>query len=200
MDLNSMNKLVFEKIHEIVLNHRILLTENDILEFLKIRNRWPYQYYHEIDDIHKVLSHRCPVQCIGYNDVPICDEFYDKRGRFIFDSWKKFYDLGFTTMISEVLDLTEELRDLEKKIREIIGINFGANFYFSKGQISNTPSSWNHHNHSYDVVVKSIYGKSIWKIGEDVVELENTSVGIFSGTYHSVISCPEKRLSLTINL
>ena len=193
---------IFQKIYQIVSNHQLELQEQDIFNFLKIRNRWPYQYYHDIDFFNssdQSLKHYCPVQCIGNDDFPIYDEFYDKRGRFIFDIWKRYYDLGFTTMISDVLDLNEDLRSLQQKIFKITGKFVIGNFYITGNSNNNFPS-WKHHKHSYDVVVKSLYGKSTWKIDNDVIELEDITIGILSGTYHSVINCPTKRLSLTINI
>jgi hypothetical protein len=194
--------LCFEKIYKIVSEFQLNFKEEDIFNFLKIRNRWPYQYYHDIDFSNltsKNFEYFCPVQCIGYNNNPIYDEFYDKRGRFIFDIWKKYHDLGFTTMISDVLDLNESLRFLQQKIFEVTGTSVIGNFYLT-GTVNDTIPSWKHHKHSYDVVVKSIYGKSLWKIDDSMVELEDNTIGILSNTYHSVISCPTKRLSLTINI
>jgi len=199
-----MDDFVFGRVYSIVSNTALDILESDVLDFLKIENRWPYQYYHDIDFSSTTHYQRpesyCPIQCIGYNDIHILDQFYDRRGRFIFDIWKKYYDLGFTTMISDVLDLNESLRSLRQKIFNETGLRINGNFYLTGETTNQNCVSWNHHNHNYDVIVKSIYGKSLWKINDEIVELEKNPIGILSGTYHSVISCPTKRLTLTINL
>ena len=118
---------------------------------------------------------------------------------FIFDEWKKYYDLGFTTMISNVMDLTPELRDLRKKMFELTGINFVGNFYLSKG--NNSKKSWDPHNHHYNVIVKVLYGETKWKISKDIFQYEeNDTILIPAKTDHSVVECLSDRLTLTINL
>ena len=121
-----------------------------------------------------------------------------------YDKWKKLYDNGFATIMFNVLDLTEELRELNEKLMPIRGSHTLANFYFSKGTETRRPS-FDVHTHDYNVIVKPIYGKVHWKInGEDFIadpkENPNSVIVIPAYTEHQVVSSKEPKLSLTINL
>ena len=104
-------------------------------------------------------------------------------------------------MISDVMDLNEQLRSLQKEIFNYTGRNVLGNFYLTKGSPDHkNPVSWRPHGHPYDVIVKIIYGKTKWKINGDMFDYENQTILIPSGTSHSVVECTGKRLSLTLNL
>ena len=154
---------------------------------MKIRNRWVK--YLDIPPVLNVTQWR--------NNY--WGEFYDDSGLFLFDQWKKTYDLGFTSILTDVTDLTSDLRDLEDKIRKFSGTRGNANLYLSKGS-ENHRVSFDEHMHDYDVIVKMIYGKSLWKIGNEYVEMENNTFLIPAHTSHCVVECKGKKLSLTINL
>ena len=115
-----------------------------------------------------------------------------------YEKWNEYYELGYTTIISNVFDLTDDLRKLNKSLEKLVGCLINANFYFSKpGQ---TPS-FEHHSHSYHVIAKQIYGNSNWKLGEKAFTLKpNESIIIPAKTMHSVTHKYEKKLSLTINI
>ena len=49
-----------------------------------------------------------------------------------FDKWHKYYSLGYTTVIGNVLDLNPELRKIENYLTEELGIMCCGNFYFWK--------------------------------------------------------------------
>ena len=67
-----------------------------MLSLLQIKYRWQKDWIH-------VINH-CGI---------INEDFFNLNGAYInYDRWKKFYDMGFTTLMFNVLDLTEELRDL----------------------------------------------------------------------------------------
>lgn len=171
-------------------NYKINITEDDIFNLLKITNRWPYQYHHGCPSVEIICEWMSNYR----------DEFYDLSGKFNFERWKKKYDDGFTTILSDVLDLNEELRFLQNKLSEISGKSTQANFYFSKGTDKHRVS-FNHHNHDYDVFVKIIYGKCKFKLDQEYFDCKSGDViYIPSGTYHSVVECTDKKLSLTINL
>ena len=170
-------------IHE----HQINLNEDDILDLLKIRNRW-IKYKNDP-----------PVLTITQWREHYWGEYYDDAGLFLFDQWKKSYDLGFTSILVDVTDLTQQLRDLEDKIRQFSGTRGNANFYLTKGSNIHRVSFADHF-HDYDVIVKMIYGKCVWKIDNQYVELQNNTILIPANTTHSVVECTDKKLSLTINL
>jgi mannose-6-phosphate isomerase-like protein (cupin superfamily) len=187
-DADFLNKLL-----NVVNEHQINLSEQDIFDLLKITNRWPIRTLNNLPTIN-VIS-----QWGGNYD----SEFFSSGGVFIFDKWKKTYEQGFTSILTDILDLSEELRNLDEKIFKFSGKKTHANFYLTKG----TDGCENHrvslppHSHDYNVIVKMIYGKCKWKIGEKFLDLtENDTILVPAGTLHSVVECRDKKLSLTINL
>jgi mannose-6-phosphate isomerase-like protein (cupin superfamily) len=168
-------------------NLNILLTEDDVFNFLKNEKRWPFKYI------------------CGQPSVEIIDNFGCKQSFFIkkngylnFEEWKKTYDLGFTTIISNILDLNEELRYIDNFLKMKTGKEVNGNFYFSiPGQLP----SFSMHSHSYEVFVKQIYGETDWIIGSQKFTLKpQQTTFIPKGENHQVISKFNKKLSLTINL
>ena len=172
----------------IIANTPINIDEKKMLSLLQIKYRWQKDWIHVINN--------CGI---------INEDFFELNGAFInYDRWKKFYDMGFTTLMFNVLDLTEELRELDEKLLYIRGSHTLANFYFSKGTETRRPS-FDIHTHDYNVIVKPIYGKVHWKInGEDFIadpkENPNRVIIIPAYTEHQVISSKEPKLSLTFNL
>ena len=78
------------------------------------------------------------------------------------------------------------------------GLVLNGNFYFSK---PNQITSFDSHNHNYDVIVKQIYGESDWVIGDNKFLLKPQKVAIVpKTTNHMVTSKKTKKLSLTINI
>ena len=179
------DKNTLEQIYKIVSDHEISLTEDDIFNFLRITNRWPYEYYWKQPSIEVITEYGG-----GYT-------IFDMKGRFLFDEWKKYYDLGFTSILSNVFDLTPELRKLSEKIFQFVGTEVNSNFYFTRGS-TNHRISFPHHDHDYHVIVKPIYGKSKWILGEKMFTPEHPFI-IPAWTRHSVCECKEKKLSLSIN-
>jgi mannose-6-phosphate isomerase-like protein (cupin superfamily) len=209
LDLNTNQKEVTDNflldIYHLVDSFKLEITEDDMFNFLKIGNRWPFRYFYDVENLRNtpasVFGYDCPIQCITYGNIVSFEEFYDRKGRFLFDEWKKTYDAGFTSMISDVMDLNEQLRSLQKEIFNYTGRNVLGNFYLTKGCPDHkNPVSWRPHDHPYDVIVKIIYGKTKWKINGDMFDYENQTILIPSGTSHSVVECTGKRLSLTLNL
>jgi hypothetical protein len=191
--------LLLKNLLDIVDKHEFTLTEDDILNLLKIRHRWPFNRCLPHSKGEALNNSVPPVITISQWRQNYWGTYYDASGIFLYDQWKKAYDLGFTTILSDILDLTEELRDLDQKMFAFSGAPINANFYFSKGS-ENHRISFDEHMHDYDVIVKMIYGKCLWKIGGEFVEMENNTVLIPSHTPHCVIESKSKKLSLTINL
>jgi mannose-6-phosphate isomerase-like protein (cupin superfamily) len=179
VDLNLLSKEIQER--------NIHLKEDDVFNFLKMNTRWP-KFYKSGQPSVEIISN------YGQNK----NFFFDDELVFDYNKWFKFYELGYTTIISNVLDLTEELREVRNLLNNTIGTKADGNFYFSRpGQ----KPSFEDHKHPYDVIVKQLYGKSKWKIDNITVDLypQNTII-IPRNTLHSVIEKNEKKLSLTLNL
>jgi len=185
--------MILDKLQKIVQSSDINVTEEQLLDLLKNTKRWPYRY----------PWNQATVEIINNLGYLTSDLFFTTRNHsgvlyLDYEKWKKYYDLGYTTIISNILDLTEELRILSKKLSDAVGLNINANFYFSKpGQIP----SFEHHNHNYHVIVKQIYGNSDWKVEDKKITLKPKDTLLLpKQTLHSVINKKNKKLSLTINI
>ena len=175
--------MYLETAAKIIGEHEINLTEEGMLDILQIKYRWPEMAIEFIN------------QCGNTSNG-----FFDSRKFLIYDRWKRLYDLGFTTLLNNVMDLTSELRSLDNKLFEYKGSETNANLYFTTGTKDKRPSFDPHH-HDYHVIVKPIYGTCLWKINDRIEEITPEGVLILpAGTEHSVCSSEEPRLSLTINM
>ena len=195
-------------LYNLVDDYEINLNEDDILNFLQIENRWPFKYFVDAENPRPnrpdIYGYECPVQAIVHGGNVTFTDFYDREGRFIYDEFKKFYDLGFSFMLSNVLDLTPELRGLRDKMRNYTGTRPTGNFYITNGESKNPryTQSWKPHSHPYSAAVKIIYGTTKWIIGDQPKKdfSKGDTIFIPNETTHAVVECPGKRLSLTINL
>ena len=185
------NKIIFpeqdfaylETAANVLRNQSIMLDEEKTLDLLKIKYRWPKGSVEVINQASRSS-----------------DKFYCEDKFIIFNEWKKLYDLGFTSILCNVLDLTQDLRDLHETLFEIKGSQTNANLYFSKGT-SNHRVSFPPHTHDYHVIAKSIYGTTTWQINNEFVKVSPGEVIVLPiNTPHAVIESPEPRLSLTINM
>ena len=176
------------EVEKVVQSVDINLNEKDIFNFLKIKRRWPYRYPWGQPSI-EILSEKETLES---------KEFFGVDSYFIFEQWQRYYDLGFTTIISNVMDLNDDLRTLNKKLTDHTGVSINANFYFSK---PGRRASFENHTHEYDVIVKQIYGKSHWIVNdkEFILKPKDTCI-IPKNVYHQVINKNENKLSLTINI
>ena len=168
---------------ELIRAHEISLTEEEMLDLLQIKYRWPEPAIEVINQVGNTSN-----------------GFFDQRKFLIYERWKRLYDLGFTTLMSNVMDLTSELRSLDDKLYEYKGSETNANLYFSSGTTIKRPS-FDPHNHDYHVIVKPIYGSCVWEVnGEQYIADPDGVLILPSGTMHSVVENREPRLSLTINM
>ena len=177
-----------KELENIVKSIDINLSEDDVFDILQIRKRWPLEYFWG----------QKSVEIIDNYGKPRVSNFFKQDGFLNYEEWKTYYDLGFTSIISNVLDLTKELRLLQKKLIERTGMVINANFYFSKpGQLP----SFNKHMHNYAVIVKQIYGESEWIVEDKQFILNEKDTCIIpKNGLHQVISKKNKKLSLTINI
>ena len=176
------------KLQNIVDSTNINLKESDVLNFLKNRKRWPFRYPWNQPTV-EILSNAGDLQS---------NYLFDADSYLNFNKWEELYNLGYTSIISNILDLNEDLRILQKKLFYATGLNIGANFYFSKpGQ----QASFDAHKHSYDVIVKQIYGESTWSINNKSFLLQSQKSCIVpKNSVHQVLDKNVKKLSLTINI
>jgi len=174
-------------VQDIVSKIKIDINEIDILDALQNRKRWP-QYYPWGQPSVEIIN----------NNENSTNFFFEIDGYLDYEKWKNFYNLGYTTIISNVLDLNNDLRKLDKLLIDATGLKINANLYFSQpGQIP----SFSKHLHNYDVIVKQIYGESSWVIdNKEFIIQKNDTCLIPKNTYHQVISKKNKKLSLTINI
>ena len=182
-----------DKFKKIIDYHDINISEHDVLDMLRNFKRWPMFY----------PWGQCSVEIVNNLGTNAVDFYkaYNNKGNALyldFDRWHKYYELGYTTIISNVFDLNGDLRSLSKDLTEATGVVLNANFYFSKpGQAASFPP----HTHKYDVIVKQIYGESPWSINGEKKKLKpQETVIVPAGYLHSVDSKDDKKLSLTINI
>jgi len=182
----------YNKIKNILESTTIKITEDQVLNFLKNKKRWPIRYPWNQNTVEIINN-------TAGNSNNFFETYYNGAASYLdYEKWHRYYALGYTTIISHVLDLTEDLRNLEKKLGEVTGMRINANFYFSKpGQ---QPSFMEHH-HPYDVFVKQIYGSSPWLVNNKKILLkaQNTLV-VPKYAPHHVYAKECKKLSLTFNL
>ena len=168
---------------EIIHNIDIPFTEERMFDLLQIKKRWGRGSLESINHCGRVS-----------------DSYYDGDGCLDFYKWKQIYDLGFTTHITDILDLTEELRELDRRLFDLKGSRTVANLYFTKGSTSRRVS-FPPHNHDYHVIVKPLYGSCLWQVGEETKEYgPGDLIMVPYGTVHCVHESKELRLSLTVNL
>ena len=166
----------------------INLTEEDILNFLKIKKRWPVRYTWGQPSIEIINN-------IGKRSQT---SLFDLDGYLNYENFYSLYQLGYTSILSCVLDLNNELRELNKFLHKKIGSIVNANFYFSKG---GQTASFPEHQHNYAVMVKQIYGIGYWKINKHKLVLEpQKSILLPAECPHEVFKIVDKKLSLTINI
>jgi len=175
---------------KLIESHNVCFTENLILDLLKIEKRWPIKYQWG----------QSSVEIINNFQNNINTGFFKDDGYLNYDKWKEYYDLGYTSIISNVFDLNENLRKLHNDLKRAVGNEINANFYLSKGNSKNKPS-FALHSHPYDVIVKQLYGSSYWNINNKKTILsKNDVLMIPKNTDHEVFMIKKPKLSLTINL
>ena len=168
---------------EIIKEHEINLDEEKILDLLQIKYRWPEPSLEVINECQKKSN-----------------GFFDSRGYIYYERWKRLYDLGFTSLLSNIMDLTKELRSLDNKLYEYKGSETNANMYLSSGTTTNRPRL-DPHKQDYHVIVKPIYGSCTWVINGQPRKVDTSDVLVIpAGTMHAVVENKEPRLSLTMNL
>lgn len=182
--------MIINEIISYLKNKKINLKEKDILNFLKIYNRWPKKY----------LWGQPSIEIINAFGEPHQFKLFDSNQNLLFEQFIKYYNNGFTFVLSNILDLNEDLRELENYVDDLVGGKINGNFYFGKGALNGLPSFPTHH-HTYHVIVKQIYGRCIWEIDGGKIQLkENDILYIEPFKKHQVIESKGFKLSLTLNI
>ena len=171
-----------EECCHIIGNHKLSLSEEDVLNFIQIRRRWSVGTL-------SVINH-------ATNNT---NYLYENDGFLNYPKVKRMYDLGFTLQIPHILDLNSDLRELNEKLFDVRGCDTIGNFYFSRGT-ADIPS-FPPHKHNYNAVVKSLYGSAEWVVGDDKFVTEPGDIVLIpSQCMHAVICGENPRLSITFNL
>ena len=185
--------MILEKLKRCVESHAITMTEEELLNHLKNSKRWPLMYPWGQPSV-EIINNVGTMSIVNFFTA----HNYTNQSYLNFDKWYHYYNLGYTTIVSNIFDLNDELRSLHKKLSDMTGVVLNGNFYFSK---PNQIASFDSHNHNYDVIVKQIYGESDWVVGDNKFSLKPQKVAIVpKTTNHMVTSKKTKKLSLTINI
>lgn len=170
-----------------IINKKINLTEEDILEKLLDRRRWP-KFYPWGQPSVEVIN----------KDGTKHQDFFDKDGDL--DSLKciKCYEEGYTLILSDVGELSKDLWLIQEHLNKVFNRYINCNLYFGNGKKS---VSFPKHQHEYPVIVKNIYGKSKWIINEKEVILKDQECIWFDKFIdHQVVTIDSAKLSLTCNI
>ena len=183
---------LLQKLQDIVDEYEVNVTEKELLNLLQNEKRWPL-FYPWGQPTVEIVNNMGELSTDFFKNVYVNgSEYLD------YEKWYEYYSLGYTSIISNVFDLTSDLRNLSEALRKVSGCVLNSNFFFSRpGQFP----SFAHHSHNYPVIVKQIYGNAKWKVDEKIFNLKSQeSLVIPANTMHSVIEKHVKKLSLTINV
>ena len=121
--LNDFGESNLELMRAQVEKFKVSLTEEEMLNLLQIKYRW------------STTAHIGGYPPTKAPSVVLLDVFankqmyfFDHDGYLEYDKWKKYYDLGFTMILSNVFDLTPQLRKLHERVRNRMGASVNANF------------------------------------------------------------------------
>jgi len=194
--------LYIKKFVDYVKETTVNITEEMVFDRLKIRNRWPLNGVCSTLRSKHFTESVCVLTNIGVKTFSFYSTHATNGVYLDFDKWFWFHERGYVSTISNVLDLYSDLRDIEDKGREILGFNPHANFYFArKSNVEENTPSFAPHEHDYPVVVKQIYGESLWLLnGKQFTLKPQEVIYVPRDTQHAVLNNKTDKLSLTINI
>lgn len=164
---------------------KINLTEDDILDRILDRHRWPKIY---------PMYNQPSIEAINENGEKDQDFFW--KDEYV-DSEKciKRYEDGYTLIFSRVSEFCRDTWIFYQLLMKTFNTVCTSNFYFGNGKKS---ISFNKHNHPYPVVVKNIFGESKWVIDEKEIILKDQDCISFDKFIdHQVIQINKPKLSMT---
>jgi len=179
----------FQILLEEIYRHRININEKMILERLNDRHRWPKKYLSGLPSLERIIR----------DDGFKTQDFFHPIDNYpMHGAVKKIYDQGYTLVISQAQYLFDDVSILSDKLSDFFNYEIQANMYLSKG---NKIISYPYHDHDYAVIIKGIFGRSKWRIDNEVKILENQNI-FFVDRYikHCVEEIYETKFSITFNL
>jgi len=178
-----------KKLIDYIINKKINLTEENILEKLLDRRRWPKKYPHP--------DNQPTVEAIA-KDGKAHQNFFNEDGYLESLECIKCYEEGYTLILSNVGEISEDLWKIQQHLNKVFNKHINCNLYFGNGKRS---VSFDKHNHDYAVIVKNIYGKSKWVIDDKEVILKDQECIWFDKFInHQVVEIESAKLSLTCNI
>jgi hypothetical protein len=166
---------------------RIELKEQDVMERLEDRNRWPKQYPWNQPSVEAINA-----------DSTTHQSFFEKDGYLNYPECIKCYEKGQTLILSNIGYFNKDISFIQKLLNEIFKKKINCNLYFGKGS---KKVSFKKHSHDYAVIVKNIYGESNWIIdGKECVLDKQNVFYIDKNKNHEVVSIKGPKLSMTIGL
>lgn len=171
----------------IIKDYKIYLKEEDILNRIQDRIRWPKEYPWGQPSIEAVKKDGLKHQ-----------NFFNEDGYVNSNECIKHYESGQTLVISDIGYINTNTSFIQKLLNETYNKKINCNFYFGKG---NKKVSFKKHSHPYAVIIKNIYGDSTWIINKKKYKLNNQNVFVIDKNIdHEVVSIETPKLSMTINL
>ena len=179
--------MVEDKFLKKLKNIKVKISEEDVLERIIDRLRWPKKYPSGQPTIEVILENGNK-----HSDFFLEDEYLDSQ------KCLDAYDQGYTLILSNIAFLFKDTTVIQNELSINFGKNINCNFYFGNGKKS---VSFNKHQHEYPVIVKNIYGNSKWIIDEKEVILKDQDVIWFDKNIdHQVVSINKPKLSMTCNI
>lgn len=171
-----------------IINKKINLSEESILEKLLDRKRWPKNY----------LDGQPSVEAIK-EDGTKHQNFFDQDNYLNSLQCIQCYEEGYSLILSNIGGLTQDIWLIENYLKKIYPTkDVNCNLYLGNGKKS---VSFNKHYHDYFVLVKNIYGNSTWIINEEKKVLKDQNCFWFDKqTDHQVVEINDAKLSLTCNI
>jgi len=168
-------------------NKKINITEENVLERLLDRFRWPVRY----------PWGQPSVEAINQNGSKHQDFFY-KDGYLDSQKCIKTYEDGYTLIISNIGSLFKDTWTVQELLNSEFSNSINCNFYFGNGKKS---ISFDKHDHEYPVIVKNIYGESKWIIdSKEIIVKDQDCIWFDKYIDHQVIDIKNFKLSMTCNI
>ena len=169
---------------DLVINFSI----ESMLEKLNDRYRWPINYQ----------NGQPTVEVINEDGSKTDILFSSKDGYLIPDLVYKYYNQGYTILLSRVQNIHKDINKLSNVVNNFCNCEVNINAYIGKGTKS---VSFPVHQHDYAVLVKNVVGVSEWLIGNNKHTLVNQDTLYFDAyTDHAVTKILEPKFTLTCNL
>ena len=176
-----------DKVTQIIKQINMSTTEDKILDRLLDRLRWPKTYPWQQPSVEAINQ-----------DGSQHQNFFDDDNFLNSMDCIKCYEEGHNLVLSNVGSLCRDLWFVQETLAKNFKRFINCNLYFGNGKKS---VSFPLHKHDYSVIVKNLYGESIWVIdGKEVILKDQDAIWFDKETYHQVIKIKEPKASLTCNI